>query len=287
MERGCLAEERFNAFQRIPLEVFAMFLRLVPFSRLPMFTCTCKFAFELRKQDKILQAFMMSFRSSFWFVSDYYVLSEYVKKGWNNEYRFQILIYVYQGYFGKRMSRHNFEEIHLERVVCRDLFPGMRRKHSFYLGNMHESLMEWLMCSFSPFRSNCDRFNLRRNMPSSCISVLRHAGIFSTMRTRQAFIKCLTRMIPVYCEKGCISFCIMLNFLLRLTSESFVFDYTAVDSWTFDQPGRIRQLTYSVTRKPLIDICEDDFNMWYYRFKKLYGKNFLEVEYNDPSSWYY
>jgi hypothetical protein len=278
-------EQRSNEFRGIPLEVFALFLSYVPFPHLLRFMRTCKFTMGFCEEDIFIRALIESFRLSFGFVGDFSVMLRHLNIRWPNRRRLEHMRDAFKNYFGNRMSRNGRRERDSHRVILRDFFPEARKSSSGY-DYCHEGFtVGWLLRSFAPNRDTSLRTYL--NLPLSCISVLRYSGIFSTFRTRQAFISSLIHMMDFYHWDSCFSFRVMLNFFLRLTSDSFAFNYMAVDSRTFRQPGRLRQLEFNgeTVLSPIIDISEQQFNLWVSRFKMLYGEHFIQVVYYFPPGW--
>ena len=265
-------EECFELFSSIPLEVFALVLRFLPFSRLLMYLCTCKTSRSFPDQDSLSQGIWESFKYSFKFIKDFGNVVGRWEAIRSHRLRFHVLSTQYREYFGDgTIDRNNV------RVNFKTLFPCMRKRLKADVGQIHGFLREWLVLSFGPDRNPATFDTLYRGIPLSCIWTLRAAGIFSTLRTRRAFIRGLTNLMSNPCFQGprYSRFRIMLNFLAQLTSESFMFRCFPANSGRFWFRGRITELIHVRDGIVLVDITQNDFSNLVVRYRALYGDEFL------------
>ena len=274
-------DERFKIFSDLSLEVFAFILRFLPFSNFLMCLCTCRTFRSLPDQDSLTLGIWESFKFTLKFVYDSDVFSNACRLSMSNRLRFEELLTVYREYFGgKDIHRRNV------RIRFNRLFPvpAMIRKARFDEGYLSGFLLKWLFRSFAPMRNLATFDTFFPGVPLSCISTLRYAGIFSTFRTRRAFVECLTCIIssPRFDHPKYFRLRVMLNFLIQLTNESFSLSAFPADSLEFQSGGDIMGIRHRVVDYVLMDVYQRDFAVLEERFSMLYGRNFLGVRFLFP-----
>lgn len=275
-------ERRFNAFRTIPWSVFDVVFRFVPFSHFLMFLCTCKLFSESCDCDSpLLQAAVEAFKCSFHFVGNSAVVWEAVDNISLCGARFVLLRNIYQRYFGDGLSRDGVGRF--ERVILRDLFPYLRRAGRKNLGHISAFLSVWLYRSVEPFTLGPPPAWYFR-VPIACLSTLRFSGIFSTFQTRRAFIEGITFSMNYYFGPELARHNILLNFLLRLTSESYRFSVIPVSSADFSFSGNMNNVGRMREGVIVMDIDVEDVRRLNEQFRMLYGDNFIDMSFDLPPS---
>jgi hypothetical protein len=272
-------EECFKLFSGIPLEVFAFVLNFLPFSNLLMCLRVCRTYRAFVDDDRLSNGIWESFKFTFKFVNDFTNFLFNFEGIMSKRWRFKALWTHYSDYFGDgTISRRN------TMINFKTLFPSMRKRLKVDVGVIDGFLKRWLLLSFGPNRDPDTFDTVFPGIPLSSIWTLRSAGIFSTLRTRRAFIRGLDNLMSSseFEEPRYSRFRIMLDFLCQLTTESFSFRGLPVNSHRFCENGRITELVNVRTATFLVDISQNDFSQLVIRYRALYGNEFLGMRYMFP-----
>lgn len=291
--RSITRKNSFASFVGMPNEFFSSVFEFVPFSHFLMFLCTSKFllnvfppkAVEGDNRKSLWKVAFDCFKLSFSFVRDFGPIRGRLDRCVSDWECMEFLRTVYREYFGDGLLH----------VVDSTQFPGRVRFNDFFNGDpllsikhntlkMSGFLCDWINISFIRYpHSVRNYFNWRSVfVPLGRFSTLRHSGIFSTARTRQALIKCLRRSMKQDKGQPYKRFHIMLSFLIRLTSESFVFNVMSVDSGEFRDSGKLTMVPYRPNRGLVIDVSEEDFQRLHAEFIELYGNDFMGMVFYLP-----
>lgn len=288
-----------DALINMPAHFFSLVFEFVPFSRFLMFLCTSKFfrglfpeSVDINDPRKALWLVAFDcFKVSFNFMAatlacrhkgivDFSKVWNSLRSSQSYKDRLLILKLFHQRYFGDILSLDGGPDY--GRVRYSDFFTGKT------CIKMSDFLRSWLVTSFLTNPNGLNNFVWRSTywpvtVPRACLSTLRFSGIFSTFRTRRAFIRSLERLVSDCTELEYERFRIMLRFLIRLTRESFAFSIIPVNSREFFYTGRLNDF---VRRQRsgirVLDISHEDFVRLEEEFRNTYGENFRGMQFNLP-----